>query len=89
MRRLLTNASVKHKIFPDHHAYTAGEARALAEEYKLSRCDHFVVTAKDAVKLRRFPELRDTIWRMDLAVQVQGDVNELDREIDRLVRPRV
>ena len=89
VRKLLPNEKVQHKIFPDHHGYTEKDVRLILDEFGRSKCDHIVVTAKDAVKLRRFDALKDIIWHMNLSVDVQGDVNELDRQIDRLVRPGV
>ena len=37
--------------FPDHHSYTAGDMRRLADARQSSGGDAFITTEKDAIKL--------------------------------------
>ena len=83
---LLPSKPVKHNAFADHYEYTAVDVTALIKDFRESGAEHLVTTAKDAVKLNQFSELKGMLWEMELAVDIEGDVNELDRKIDRLVR---
>lgn len=55
--------------FRDHHAYTATDARNLQERVESSGAEGWVTTAKDAVKLRAFPELAESGWVLTMTVQ--------------------
>jgi tetraacyldisaccharide 4'-kinase len=88
VRALVKAPVLQHKIFSDHHVYTPVEAKVLAEEFRKSGADYFVTTDKDGVKLQRSTDLRPILWQMELAIEVEGDINELDQQISRLVRPR-
>lgn len=85
---LLPSKPVKHNTFPDHHAYSATDVQRLVQEFRASGAENFVTTAKDAVKLNRFSELKGVVWEMDLTVELEGDVEELDRQIRGLVQSR-
>jgi tetraacyldisaccharide 4'-kinase len=79
---------LKHKTYPDHYSYNESDVTAILEAFKESGAQHLVTTGKDAVKLRKFSRLRELLWEINLRVEVQGDIDELDRETDRLARPR-
>jgi tetraacyldisaccharide 4'-kinase len=83
---LLPSQPLQHNVFPDHHEYTPEDVTALIKTFRDSGAEHLVTTSKDAVKLNRFSELRGMLWEMDLVVDIEGDLNELDRQIDRMVR---
>ncbi len=55
LARLLSTAAIDLLAFPDHHRYRSHHARALLARAAGRR---IVCTAKDAVKLRAFPELK-------------------------------
>lgn len=88
VQALISQPIVQHKIFSDHHSYTPREAKQLAEEFRSSGADHFVTTEKDGVKLQRAVELKKILWQMELGIEVEGQRDELDQQIRRLVRPR-
>jgi tetraacyldisaccharide 4'-kinase len=83
---LLPSRALQHNVFPDHHDYSADDVAALLKDFRKSGAENLVTTAKDAIKLNRFKELRGMLWEMELSVDVEGDLNELDRQIDRMVR---
>jgi tetraacyldisaccharide 4'-kinase len=88
VKTLLGSQVTQHKIFPDHHVYTNNDVRDILLAFKQSEATHLVTTVKDAVKLRSFPDMASKLWELELAIDVEGDLNELDRQIRRLVRPR-
>jgi tetraacyldisaccharide 4'-kinase len=62
-------ASVEEQRFPDHHQYTAAEARELADLGKYHK--HVVVTLKDLVKLASlWPPKGPPLWYVSQAVDV-------------------
>ena len=70
-----------HLVFPDHHAYTAGDlAAALARASRLGA--ELVVTEKDAIKLARLaPDARDRIAVLEQATEVTEGGERLLREV--------
>jgi tetraacyldisaccharide-1-P 4'-kinase len=77
---------LQHKIFKDHHDYEPRDVSDLIGLADRLGAEGIVCTAKDAVKLRQFKELQHRLCWMELGLNVTGDVDELDREIDRLAR---
>lgn len=78
---------LQHKIYRDHHNYSAEDVEEILRTADGLKVDRILTTYKDAVKLRSFEGLRSRLCWMDLELNVKGDVDELDRKIDRLVRP--
>lgn len=85
---LLPSQPLQHNVFKDHHDYTTEDVARILKEFRGSGAEHLVTTSKDAVKLNRFSELSGMLWEMELSVDIEGDLHELDRQIDRLVRLR-
>jgi len=86
---LLPSKPVEHNTFADHYEYTKKDVKEILKDFRASGAENLVTTTKDAVKLNQFSELKGMLWEMELAVDIEGDVNELDRKIDRLVRLRL
>jgi tetraacyldisaccharide-1-P 4'-kinase len=74
--------------FPDHHAYTVGEAEALRARARTEHTDLMVTTAKDAVKLEQFcREAPVALARLDFLSGERGVQAALEPLAAR-VRPR-
>jgi tetraacyldisaccharide 4'-kinase len=74
---------VDHRVFPDHHSYTAHDAQEVAKVAAELRANRIVTTEKDAVKLRFIREVTD---RMEVwAVRVEVDWLEGEAQWARLV----
>jgi tetraacyldisaccharide 4'-kinase len=65
-------------IFPDHHAYDAGDVHRLLERARLVEANGFVTTEKDAVKLT--PVLRDHLEATGRIVVARLNVELLDEQ---------
>jgi tetraacyldisaccharide 4'-kinase len=65
-------------IFPDHHAYDAGDVHRLLERTRLVEANGFVTTEKDAVKLT--PVLRDHLETIGPIVVARLSVELLDEQ---------
>lgn len=83
----LAGARVVPSIFPDHHAFSEEDVRALTNE--LSPQDFMVCTLKDAVKLApRWPRLAPPLWYVSQQVMVERGVGGIEHVLDELVRGR-
>lgn len=65
-------------IFPDHHAYDAGDVHLLLERARLVEANGFVTTEKDGVKLT--PVLRDHLETIGPIVVARLSVDLLDEQ---------
>jgi tetraacyldisaccharide 4'-kinase len=65
-------------IFPDHHAYDAGDVRRLLERARQVEANGFVTTEKDAVKLT--PVLRDRLETIGPIVIARLSVELLEEQ---------
>lgn len=73
--------------FPDHHAYTDGDASAIA--VLANGADGVVCTLKDAVKLARcWPREAPPLWYLSQSVVVDRGVDALDRACARVLAAR-
>ena len=54
--------------FPDHHDYIFEDVQKMQNEQDKLKPDYIVTTEKDAVKLRKFPELLEILWILILRV---------------------
>lgn len=80
-------AHVLPSIFPDHHAFSDEEIRALTAG--LSPREFMVCTLKDAVKLApRWPRLAPPLWYVSQQVMVERGVGGIEHVLDELVRGR-
>lgn len=76
-------AVVRPHAFPDHHAYTAHEARSLASH--ASDSDFVVCTLKDAVKLESlWPAEAGSLWYVSQRLRIEDGQQHLDRLIENL-----
>jgi tetraacyldisaccharide 4'-kinase len=79
VRQLTTvagSAPAGQRLFPDHHAYTSDDIRALRSEAVSVGADVLVTTQKDWVKLAALPETREAgpaIWPVDVEIHFPGD----------------
>ena len=77
---------LKHRTFGDHHRYLDSEIETILIEAATLGARWILTTAKDAVKLAAFPQLRDRLWVMDLGLELKGEVKEFYEKIDGLAR---
>jgi tetraacyldisaccharide 4'-kinase len=70
--------------FRDHQRYTAEIARSIVEKMRSSGAEWIVTTTKDAVKLRRLPEVRDLLYVLDVAMVV-GEMPRLLARIENAI----
>jgi tetraacyldisaccharide 4'-kinase len=76
-------AIVRPYSFPDHHAFTAAEARWLAEQ--ASSSDFVVCTLKDAVKLESlWPAEAGSLWYVSQRLRIEDGQQHIDRLIEDL-----
>jgi len=54
--------------FPDHYDYTLEDVQKMQNEQGKLKPDYFITTEKDAVKLKKFPELMEKIWILVIGV---------------------
>jgi tetraacyldisaccharide 4'-kinase len=77
-------ATVRPVSFPDHHAFTAAEARSLADEATDS--DFVVCTLKDAVKLESlWPAEAGSLWYVSQRLRIEDGQQYVDRLIEDLL----
>jgi tetraacyldisaccharide 4'-kinase len=80
-------AVVRPFSFPDHHAFTATEARALAAEANNS--DFVVCTLKDAVKLESlWPAEAGSLWYVSQRLRIEDGQEHIDRLLEELLSPQ-
>jgi tetraacyldisaccharide 4'-kinase len=78
-----TGARVTLARFPDHHAYGAADARALAE--RAGEVDRVVTTLKDAVKLGPlWPDGGRALWYVTQRVRLEAGAGALAEVLDAL-----
>jgi tetraacyldisaccharide 4'-kinase len=79
-------AVVRPHVFPDHHAFTSGEAQALAAQ--AGNSDFVVCTLKDAVKLESlWPPEAGSLWYVSQRLRIEDGLPEIDRMLDSLLAP--
>ena len=77
-------AIVRPLSFPDHHAFTAEEARSLAAQASTS--DFVVCTLKDAVKLESlWPAEAGSLWYVSQRLRIEDGRENVDRLIEDLL----
>ena len=77
-------AIVRPLSFPDHHAFTAEEARSLAAQ--ASNSDFVVCTLKDAVKLESlWPAEAGSLWYVSQRLRIEDGQEHIDRLIEDLL----
>lgn len=78
---------VAHHWWPDHHAYSPSDLRALARPGRFPTHDAFVTTEKDAVKLAAIPEaekLPILVLRVSIAFEGDGGAI-LQKKLEQVV----
>ena len=76
-------AVVRPFSYPDHHAFTRGDAQKLARE--AGNSDFVVCTLKDAVKLESiWPAEAGSLWYVSQRVRVEDGRDHIDRLLDDL-----
>jgi len=79
-------AVVRPFSFPDHHAFTRAEARALAAE--AGNSDFVVCTLKDAVKLESlWPAEAGSLWYVSQRLRIEDGQEHIDRLLENLLSP--
>ena len=77
-------AVVTHLRFSDHHAFSTGEAEAIARSAEGT--DGVICTLKDAVKLGpRWPRVAPPLWYVSQQVVVERGASALDRALARVL----
>ncbi|HYS69644.1 MAG TPA: tetraacyldisaccharide 4'-kinase [Gemmatimonadaceae bacterium] len=77
-------AVVRPTSFPDHHAFTAQEARDLAAQ--ASNSDFVVCTLKDAVKLESlWPAEAGSLWYVSQRLRIEDGQQHFDRLVENLL----
>lgn len=77
-------AVVRPFTFPDHHAFTRGEARDLAAE--AGNSDFVVCTLKDAVKLESlWPAEAGSLWYVSQRLRIEDGQEHIDRLLENLL----
>jgi tetraacyldisaccharide 4'-kinase len=71
----------KHFIFRDHHDYTESDVEKLIAQVDKLGVTRVITTEKDAVKLRRFSNLKEKIWVAELAPKLSLRVKSLYEKI--------
>ena len=61
--------------FQDHHDYVFKDVQKILHEQEKLQPDYIVTTEKDAVKLRKFPELREKLWILEIGVHPEDSWN--------------
>jgi len=70
-------------VFPDHHAYSRADLAAVLGEAGRAGTECVVVTEKDLVKLRAFPESRElSALVVDVELVGPGNAQAVDRLLD-------
>ena len=61
--------------FPDHHDYIFEDVQKIQNEQVKLKPHYIVTTKKDAVKLRKFPELLEKLWILEIGVHPEDSWN--------------
>jgi len=73
----LQGANVIGKLeFQDHHDYVFKDVQKILHEHEKLQPDYIVTTEKDAVKLRKFPELLEKLWILEIRVHPEDSWND-------------
>ena len=59
---------INHLEFSDHHDYSNNDVQKILNKNAEIKPDYIITTEKDAVKLRRFPELKNSVWILEIEV---------------------
>jgi tetraacyldisaccharide 4'-kinase len=69
--------------YPDHHRYTAGDAKRVADAARAA--DLIVTTEKDLVKLEQFPFAADSLYALRVEVAMGADEQRLLEMVERAI----
>ena len=61
--------------FADHHYYSINDVHKILKKQDELNPDYIVTTEKDAVKLRQFPELSNSVWILEIEVHPEESWN--------------
>ena len=75
----------KHIRFADHHSYSQKDVTSILKIYKKESCARIIITEKDAVKLKRYPELYDVALTTQLSPKLSLKAKGLYEEILRVI----
>ena len=71
--------------FADHHDYSINDVHKILKKQDELKPDYIVTTEKDAVKLRQFSELSNSIWILEIEVRPEESWNAFfDKFLDTL-----
>ena len=80
-RTLLADQGVKildDLVFPDHHAYTAGDLNLIRDRAGRCGADMIVTTEKDAVKVATLVSRTDRLWALRLRTEIMEGQERLE-----------
>ena len=71
--------------FADHHDYSINDVQKILKKQDELKPDYILTTEKDAVKLRQFSELSNSIWILEIEVRPEESWNAFfDKFLDTL-----
>jgi tetraacyldisaccharide 4'-kinase len=70
---------VEHRMFPDHHSFSAEEVKMFIRRARERGAERILVTEKDAVKLQPLDFPKDDVLILDAEMKIVDGKEELDR----------
>ncbi|MBW2673921.1 MAG: tetraacyldisaccharide 4'-kinase [Deltaproteobacteria bacterium] len=67
--------------FPDHHVYTAGDVEYIRDAFRDSGAQVMLTTEKDGIKLTRFPDFFQDLYRLRIAMKIVPSKPEFEEYI--------
>lgn len=77
---------VGHRVYPDHHAYTEKDVKALLQELNFKQADYLVTTEKDAIKLNQFKILEGRLLVTKLDIKLTQGQEGFHEQLLRTAR---
>jgi len=77
-RKMLENFKgniISNLEFDDHHDYSNNDVQKILKKKEEIKPDYIITTEKDAVKLRAFSELSDSVWILEIEVHPEESWN--------------
>ena len=66
---------INHLEFADHHDYSNNDVQKILKKNAIIKPDYIITTEKDAVKLRQFSELKNSVWILEIEVHTEESWN--------------
>jgi len=72
------------RAFRDHHIFTRSDIEELVREARAAGCGAFIVTEKDAVKLKSYTDLQIPFYAFRIRLQISDGEDSLAGTIARV-----